>query len=97
MKIWAKIIQGERITQSTLYQVQGVFDLSKLTHYLTDICLSFDIPRPIILNKHYRQFNNFNYTFFKPDDFVESVDFDKFIIEIAQSKNKKSDNFYSNL
>ena len=97
MKLWAKIIKGERITASNLYEIKGTFDVAKLLEYLTDICHEFDIPRPIITDKNYRDFNNFNHTFFKQDDFVEPVDFDKFWVEIAQDKNKKSNDFYSNL
>lgn len=97
MKLWAKIIKGEKIIKNCLYEIKGTFDLTKLLDYLTDICQQFDIPRPMLINKHYRDFSNFNHTFFKPDDFVEEVDFDKFWIEIAQDKNKKSENFYSNL
>lgn len=97
MKIWAKIIKGEHITQSTMYEIKGFFDLKKLLDYLTDICQGFDIPRPLVLNKHFRQFHNFNHTIFKPEDFVESVDFDHFTIEVAIDRNKKSSDFYSNL
>jgi len=97
MKIWAKVIKNEHTTQNTLYEVKGVFELDKLLDYLTDICQGFDIPRPLVLSKHYRQFHNFNHTVFKPEDFVESIDFDKFTIEIAIDRTKKSDNFYSNL
>jgi len=97
MKIWAKVIKNEHTTKNTLYEVKGVFDNAHLLDYLTDICQSFDIPRPMVLNKHFRQFHNFNHTVFKPEDFVESIDFDKFTIEIAIDRTKKSDNFYSNL
>ena len=96
MKLWIKTIKGEKITKSVMHDV-GVFDVSKLLDYLTEICFSLDIPRPIVIEKHYRDFKEFNHTIFKPSDFVEDVSFDKLWIEIATSKNKKSDNFYSNL
>lgn len=96
MKLWIKLIKNEKITKSILYDVK-VFDVKKLLDYLTDICYTLDIPRPIVIEKHYRDFLKFNHTFFKKDDFVENVDFDKLWIEIAISKNKKSTDFYSNL
>ncbi len=97
MKLWAKIIKNERIEKNLIYEVKEGFDVRNLLEYLTDICHNFDMPRPIVTNKHYKDFSNFNHTFFKPDDFVEPVDFDKFWIEIAKDKTKKSNNFYSNL
>ena len=96
MKLWTKLLKGEKITTSVLSEV-GAVDSEKLLDYLTEICHGLDIPRPIVTPKHFKEFKNFNHTIFKPDDFVESVDFDKLWIEIAQTKNKKSDNFYSNL
>ncbi len=97
MKLWVKTIKGEKITTSVLYDVPGAYEPKKLLEYLTDICFSLDIPRPIIIDKHIKEMRNFNHTIFKESDFVESVDFDKLWIEVAISKNKKSDNFYSNL
>jgi len=97
MKLWVKTIKGEHITNSILYEVKGLFDAKKLLEYLTDICYSLDIPRPIVIEKHYRDFIKFNHTVFKESDFVESIDFDKLWVEVAISKNKKSDDFYSNL
>jgi len=97
MKLWIKTIKGDHITNSTLYEVPGVFDAKKLLEYLTDICYSLDIPRPIVTQKNYRDFMQFNHTVFKESDFVESIDFDTLWVEIAISKNKKSTDFYSNL
>ncbi len=96
MKLWVKVIKGEKIVTSILYDAK-VFDVNKLLDYLTDICFSLDLPRPMLIEKHYRDFKNFNHTIFKASDFVEPVDFDKLWIEIATSKNKKSTDFYSNL
>ncbi len=42
-----------------------------------------DIPTPVILKHHIRGFHSFNITTFKAEDFVESVDFDKFVLENA--------------
>ena len=97
MKLWIKTIKGEKIVISMLYEVPGIYDPQNLLNYLTDICFSLDIPRPIIIDKHIKEMEQFNHTIFKVGDFVETVDFDKLWVEVAISKNKKSDNFYSNL
>ncbi len=97
MKLWIKTIKGEKITQSVLYDVKGLYSPQNLLEYLTEICFNLDIPRPIVIQKHLLDMEKFNHTIFKANDFVETVDFDKLWIEVAISKNKKSDNFYSNL
>ena len=97
MKLWIKIIKGEKITKNVLYEIKGTYDAKKLLEYLTDICFNLDSPRPIVIDKHIKEMQNFNHTIFKTNDFVEYVNFDKLWIEVAISKNKKSDNFYSNL
>ncbi len=81
MKIWAQIHKGERIIKSYLYTVPEKFNLLHFENYLTDICSELDLPRPLTLKKHTRHFNNFNTTTYKPIDFVESVDLDKFVLE----------------
>ena len=47
----------------------------------------FDIPTPIILKSHITNYVDFNNTTFLPRDFVESIDFDRFIIENAVITN----------
>ena len=97
MKLWIKTIKGEKITTSILYDIKGIYSPNKLLDYLTDICFSLDIPRPIVLDKHLKEMEKFNHTIFKTNDFVESVNFDKLWIEVAISKTQKSKDFYSNL
>lgn len=97
MKLWAKTILEEKITRSFLFPLPERLEILHLPDYLTEICGELDIPRPIILNKHFRQLNKFNHAVFKVDDFVESVDFDRFIVELAIDKTKKSTDFYSQL
>ena len=48
---------------------------------IKSLCEGLDIPTPILLNKHLVDFNQFSMTLFKPVDFIEKVNFDKFIVE----------------
>ncbi|MEG1608307.1 MAG: hypothetical protein RR348_00420 [Clostridia bacterium] len=49
--------------------------------WLRDICHTLDIPTPIILPTHYRNFCSFHNAKFKQDDFVEALDYDMFVVE----------------
>ncbi len=88
MKIWAKTIQGEKITGSIVYVAETMENEEDLTVALQNICEQLDIPTPIVTNVNYRHFSQFNNTRFKPRDFVESVDFDLFDIEAIPEKKE---------
>lgn len=79
INIWGKIFNEEKITKHFVVSVEPkhctFFDMIK------QLCEGLDIPTPVLLNKHLDDFNKFSMTLFKPVDFIESVNFDKFIIE----------------
>lgn len=79
IKIWGKIINDDKVVKHNVVTVQPndctFFDMIK------QLCELLDIPTPVLLNKHLADFNQFSMTVFKPADFIESVTFDRFIIE----------------
>lgn len=79
IKIWGKVLTNERIVKHKTIEVDGhtttFFDMLK------DLCQSLNIPTPVLLDKHVHDFNIFNMCVFKPDDFVEVVNFDRFVLE----------------
>ena len=79
INIWGKIFVEEKITKHFVVSVNPsectFFDMIK------QLCEGLDIPTPVLLNKHLVDFNQFSMTLFKPVDFIENVNFDKFIIE----------------
>lgn len=79
IRIWGKILAGDKIIKDTTILV----DEKNTTFFnmLKDVCQSMNIPTPVLLDKHVYDFNLFNQCTFKPDDFVESVVFDKFVLE----------------
>ncbi len=79
IKIWGKILSGDKIIKQTTILV----DEANTTFFnmLRDLCQSMNIPTPVLLDKHVYDFNLFNQCSFKPDDFVESVVFDRFVLE----------------
>jgi len=83
VKMWAKTIKNEKITRSIIYENDEKYTEKNFFVYITEICHIFDIPTPVILKSHRTNFENFNISKFILRDFVETIDFDAFIIESA--------------
>lgn len=84
VKIWGKILSQEKIIKSKTITVDekttSFFDMLK------DLCAAINIPTPVLLDKHVYDFNLFNVCTFKPDDFIEEVVFDRFVLEHIANK-----------
>lgn len=81
MKIWAKIMTDGKIIRDVIYNSNRPLTLKNYEGWLNDICQLLDLSTPITLPTHFRNFVNFHNTKFKASDFVESFDFDLFIVE----------------
>lgn len=89
MKIWTKTIKGEKITKDIVWAPEGAFNYAAIKDYIEEICNILDEPTPIILNKHINHLNEFANTQFKQDDFVETIFFDKMVVEIFDENSQK--------
>lgn len=87
VRIWARTMVGTKITRSYIYESIDNFSEDKLRLHLEKICHELDIPTPMILKSHITSYVDFNNSVFTKSDFVESIDFDKFIIENATLSN----------
>ena len=67
-------------------------DLEGWSPLLHELCQDLDLCRPVI---HVNDLQRFSRVVFKPADFIESVDFDEFEIEVLSEKKKKSTDPYS--
>lgn len=93
MKLWATTICGEKITRSLVYEYEFANNMDEFVAILQNVCEQMDIPTPVITYVNFNHFVQFNTTRFKPREFVESVDFDHFVIENMVEK-KKDNEFY---
>ncbi len=75
-KLWARAILKHRIARSETVEFTG--DLTQAVH---ELCQKLDISRPLFLQKHEREWRDFQQTSFTRDHFVESIPFDKIEIE----------------
>lgn len=83
MKIWGKVLKKEQILKSKTI----IVDPSAITFFdmLKTLCEKLNISTPVLLDKHVYDFNVFHMCIFKPDDFIEDVMFDKFILELVKN------------
>ena len=83
-RLWAKIIRKHRIERQAT-QTCGLDDAQDA---LTEICREFDIPRPLWLDKHTREFREFRRTVFLPEHFMEEIPFQKLEIEFLEDDGR---------
>ncbi len=81
LRIWAKVYRDERISAQTTYESGEKFSYADFFRYLTEICGALDIPTPVLLKTHLFNFAKFRHVVFRPRDFMESVDFEKLVLE----------------
>lgn len=81
-RIYAKIVKDNKMMGDYIYELQSDFVIHDFFDYMTEICAKLDIPVPMILVKHIKNFLLYNSTTFIPEDFVESFPYDKLIVEI---------------
>lgn len=81
IKMWAKIMNQDKIVLQ--YTYQSIDNFSDDTFYLhvAEICHKLDIPSPIVLPTHIKHFSHYSNCVFKVRDFVESINFEKLVIE----------------
>ena len=97
MRIWAKVLQDHRIMRETVREFSSArpSDMEGWSVILHDLCQDLDLCRPVILRKHVNDLKQFSRVVFKPTDFIETVDFDEFEIEVLSEKKKRSNDPYS--
>ena len=85
-ELWVRLIRKNRIfdsrTEPCTYE--------NWQYALEEICHQLDVSRPVILQKHLRDWKTFSQTYFLREHFVDSVGFDRMELEyINPDKRKK--------
>ena len=60
---------------------------------LHELCQALDLSRPVVLEKHIRELDQFSHTIFRQSDFMEPIPFDRFEIEIFPEKKEHETDF----
>lgn len=84
-RLWIRLIRDHRISvQATAPCVPG-----EEKDVLIELCKQEDLPCPLWLSKHEKEYASFRRTFFRPEHFIEEVDFDRLEIEFLDDTDKK--------
>ncbi len=93
MKIWAKVMKGDKILRDTLYEDGAGLTPASFKHALQEISYLLDVSTPVTLPTHYKHFERFNRVKYLPRDFVEDVDFTAYILERVMEHKKTPGRF----
>ena len=83
--LWVKEIRHHRIDR----QATAPCTRDDPQDALEQACRELDIPKPLWLDKHQREWDEFGMTRFLPDAFFESVSFERLEIEYIDPDAKK--------
>ncbi len=90
MKIWAKILKHHKIINEAVREFPArPSDAEGWNRILAELTKPLDLACPVLLDKHVQELARFNRTVFAQSDFIESVSFDKFELEIFPEKKKE--------
>ena len=81
VKLWIKTIKKDKIIKQTEVFRDEKFFYSKFSEYLSEGCYALDEATLVVLKSHIMNFAKYNMAEFKPSDFIESVKFDRMIVE----------------
>ena len=95
MKIWAKTLKQHKITKEAVREFPArPSDAEGWNRILAELTKPLDLACPVLLDKHVQELARFNRTVFAQSDFIESVSFDKFELEIFPEKKKEKQGPY---
>jgi len=84
LKLYGRLSKGTKVLKQTHVEKddsEGTFH-DRLEECLIEICRELDISVPMWLKKNTSEFAMYRKTSFEKDQFIESIDFDKFEIRI---------------
>ena len=87
-RLWVRLIKKNRITADTTVPCAR----TEWEDALGEACRKLDAPRPIVIEKHRRDWEAFSQIRFLPDHFVEAVSFDRMEAEFINPEEKKTIN-----
>ena len=85
-RMWAKLMKDTRIVKDTVISISD-YSLSRTSmvfQALDDICLQFDLGKPIWLDATINGFQKHSKVRFTQDNFIEHIDFDFLEIQVIE-------------
>ncbi|MBQ9950512.1 MAG: hypothetical protein IJO93_07330 [Clostridia bacterium] len=88
MRLWGRLYtDGEKqreglITVNIRKKEELTMHEAELTNALAQLAYDMDLERPVMVKKHWRDLYEFSRVVFLPQDFMDSVDFDRLVVEV---------------
>ena len=84
MKLWIKKrINNKTVAEHIVELMQkDASDVTDWNEPIGSACHALNLARPIILSKHVNELITFGHTVFRPDDFIEKIEFDRLEAEL---------------
>lgn len=87
-RLWVRLIRHNKIEKDTTAPCTP----ESWEDALETACRQLDVPRPLVLAKHRKDWETFSQTRFLPDHFIESVGFDRMEVEYIDPEARKKIN-----
>ena len=84
-RLWAKEFKNNRMLKDTVIEdSRDETRTHKVFDALEEVCLQFDLGKPIWLDANVQDFKRHDKTRFTQDSFIESIDFDYLEIHVIE-------------
>lgn len=84
-RLWGKIYKDNRLlADSVVCDDSNDTRTHKIFRALDELCLTFDLSKPIWLDKTIKDFKKHDKAKFYADNFIESIDFDYLEIHVIE-------------
>ncbi len=84
-RLWGKVFKDNRMLKDTVIcDESNDTRTHKIFHALDEICLEFDLSKPIWLDSTIAEFKKHDKTRFYQDNFVDSIEFDYLEIHVIE-------------
>ena len=89
LKIWGKLVKDNRIiVDEVAIALEEDSYQENLKTCITELCYKFDISTPYFLKSNVNEYNKRRKTSFDENNFIEEINFDKFLIEELKPNEK---------
>lgn len=84
-RLWAKIWKENHLLQDTIIEDSSDDTRThKVFHALDEVCLRFDLEKPIWLDQNIKEFKRHSKARFRQDSFIEQIAFDYLEIQMIE-------------
>ena len=82
LTLWGKVLRNGKTIQSETYTSEKADMSAAILECLEHFSKTFDIEAPMWHSQHTKQLGLFRKATFRPDDFIDKVNFDRFELQI---------------